>query len=186
MKPRNKKQGKDKTKKRKVSWMGIIALLVFIFFIILMSLPTDFFIKPKKRFVPGPLEPKFKTEGELSFYKRNTDQEIFKIDIEIADNNYERALGLMYRKSMADTLGMLFIMKYFEPQSFWMKNTFISLDIIYMDADFRIVKIQRNTEPRSTKSIPSYKKAKYVVEVVAGFCRKHKIRKGDYINYFRI
>jgi uncharacterized protein len=107
------------------------------------------------------------------------------IDIEIADNDYERALGLMYRKKMDDSKGMLFIQEYMEPQSFWMKNTYISLDIIYVDDDMKIVSIAKNTEPFSYESIPSDSDAKYVVEVIAGFCRKYKVKVGDRISFDR-
>ena len=70
-----------------------------------------------------------------------------------------------------------------KPQSFWMLNTYISLDIIFVNSDMEIVAIQANAQPHSTKRLPSLKPARYVVEVVAGFCAGHGIREGDKIQF---
>lgn len=123
--------------------------------------------------------PGFTKEGEVSFVRKNTNETIKRIDVEIADNDAERSKGLMYRSTMPDSLGMLFIFEGSEPQSFWMKNTLISLDIIYVDENKTIVTIQPNTKPLSEDPIPSYRNAQYVVEVVAGFCERHGIKEGD-------
>ena len=63
----------------------------------------------------------------MTFYKKDRDQKLLTIDIEIAQNDYERALGLMHRYQMSDSVGLLFIMDNEEPQSFWLRNTYISL-----------------------------------------------------------
>lgn len=84
---------------------------------------------------------------------------------------------------MNDNVGILFIMEKEEPQSFWMKDTYISLDIIYLNKDFKIVKIQKYTQPLSEQSIPSIEKSKYVIEVIGGFCDKLNIKKGDIVKY---
>jgi uncharacterized protein len=89
----------------------------------------------------------------------------------------------MYRKSMPDSCGMLFIFEEMQPLSFWMKNTHISLDILYLDNDYRIVSIAKNATPFSEVSIPSGKDAMYVIEVNAGFCEKNKIKEGIKISY---
>ncbi|MBK8380494.1 MAG: DUF192 domain-containing protein [Ignavibacteria bacterium] len=75
----------------------------------------------------------FKKEGELEFLGKDGKQTVRKVDIEIAENDDERMQGLMYRKSMDDNKAMLFIFEKEEPQSFWMKNTIMSLDIIYVN-----------------------------------------------------
>ncbi|MCG8579136.1 MAG: DUF192 domain-containing protein [Bacteroidales bacterium] len=129
---------------------------------------------------------KFKKEGQLSFYRQHTNEIISTIDIEIAEDDYERALGLMHRYSMGNNQGMLFIMDREEQQSFWMKNTYISLDIIFLDKNYEIVSIHKYTQPLSEQQVPSIKKAKYIVEVIEGFCDKVKIKEGDYIRYNRI
>lgn len=128
-------------------------------------------------------EPQFKKQGELEFISSKGKKVIGKIDIEIADNDSTRMQGLMYRKSMSEDKGMLFIFPISEPQSFWMKNTIISLDIIFVNEDKEIVKIHKNTVPYSKSSNSSFKKSMYVVEVVAGFTDKYKIAEGDRIDY---
>ncbi len=122
----------------------------------------------------------FKKEGELTF-ANSTDKEITKIDIEIADNDYERQLGLMNRKSMGENQGMLFIFPAERYQSFWMLNTLFSLDILFINSNKEIVTIHKNTAPISEQSYPSSKPAIYVLEVVAGFTDKYNIKEGDRI-----
>ena len=121
---------------------------------------------------------KFKKEGELTFVD-SVDNPIVKIDIEIADNEYERQLGLMNRESMEEMQGMLFIFPQERYQSFWMLNTMFSLDIIFVNSNKEIVTIHKNTAPLSEQSYPSTAPAQYVVEVNAGFCDIHNIKIGD-------
>jgi hypothetical protein len=106
-----------------------------------------------------------------------------QLDIEIADNDEERMRGLMDRQNLPDNAGMLFIFPNEEPRSFWMKNTFISLDIIYINSRKEIGSIQKYTQPKSTYSIPSEKPAMYVLEVNAGFTDKNGINAGDKIDF---
>lgn len=123
---------------------------------------------------------KFKKEGELTFVD-SVENPIIKIDIEIADNDYERQLGLMNRQSMEEMQGMLFIFPQERYQSFWMMNTLFSLDIIFINSNKEIVTIHKNTIPLSEQSYPSTSPAQYVVEVNAGFCDRHNIKLGDKI-----
>lgn len=127
--------------------------------------------------------PVFKKEGQLSFISKTKGDTIRTIDIEIAETDEERARGLMDRKSMQDTQGMLFIFSAPEEQSFWMKNTYISLDIMYVNENFEIVSIQKYATPLSEESLPSFKKAQYVVETNAGFADKYKVAYGDKIAF---
>lgn len=129
------------------------------------------------------MPPGFTQEGSLRFVRKGSGEVIRQIDIEIADNDTERSKGLMYRSSMPDSVGMLFIFEVSEPQSFWMKNTLVPLDIIYVDENKQIVTIQANTKPLSEEPIPSYRSAQYVVEVVAGFCQRYGIKEGDSIAF---
>lgn len=130
--------------------------------------------------------PPFKKEGVLYFLSKVNNDTLRQIDIELATNDQERAQGLMYRKSMLDTQGMLFIFPHAEEQSFWMKDTYISLDIVYLDEKKEIVSVQKYTTPLSEESLPSFKKAQYVLEVNAGFCDKYHIAYGDKIAYKEI
>jgi uncharacterized membrane protein (UPF0127 family) len=121
---------------------------------------------------------KFKKEGELTFVD-STENPIIKIDIEIADNDYERQLGLMNRQSMEEMQGMLFIFPEERYQSFWMRNTLFSLDMLFINSNKEIVTIHANTTPLSEQSYPSSEPALYVLEVNAGFCDRHNIKLGD-------
>jgi hypothetical protein len=128
-------------------------------------------------------EPQFKKEGELIFLRKGTQEKIVRIDIEIAGNPYKRATGLMFRSSLPDNAGMLFIYEKTQPLFFWMKNTYIPLDIIFANGKMQIVTIHKNTKPLSEKLILSYADSLYVVEVNAGFCDKYGIRVGDYFRF---
>lgn len=123
---------------------------------------------------------KFKKEGELTIVD-STGNTIIKIDIEIADNDYERQLGLMNRQSMEEMQGMLFIFPQERYQSFWMLNTLFSLDILFINSKKEIVTIHKYTTPLSEQSYPSSEPAIYVLEVNAGFCERHNIKLGDKI-----
>ena len=106
--------------------------------------------------------------------------------VEIADTQEKRQLGLMYRNELPAFGGMLFIFPQQGPLSFWMKNTSLPLDIIYINADFTIVHIAENTAPYSTANIPSQHPAKYVLEVNGGFCRQHGIVAKDRVEFSRV
>ncbi len=123
----------------------------------------------------------FTKEGTLRFLSK--DKIIKTIDIEIAENELERSKGLMYRSSLPASAGMLFIFDDAREHSFWMKNTSISLDIIYADAGKKIISIHTRTQPFSEASIPSGGSARYVVEVNAGFCEQFGIKPGDLIDF---
>jgi hypothetical protein len=131
------------------------------------------------------MEPQFAREGMLAFVTAERDT-VKLVDIEIADNEQERTQGMMYRTSMSYDRAMLFIMEYEREQTFWMRNTKMSLDIIYVNGDMEIVTIYRHTRPFSDSPIPSFKRAKYVVETSAGFCDRFGIEEGNYIAFERV
>ena len=108
------------------------------------------------------------------------------IAVEVADTQEKRQLGLMYRNELPAFGGMLFIFPQEGPLSFWMKNTPLPLDIIYINADLTIVHIAENTTPYSTATIPSKHPAKYVLEVNGGFCRQHDIVAKDRVEFSRV
>ena len=108
----------------------------------------------------------FTKEGKLTFTDSLGTLKT-KIDLEIADNDYERQLGLMNRKEMRENEGMLFIFLRQDYQSFWMRNTLISLDMIFVNDQKKIVTIHKNTKILSETSYPSSEPALYVVEVLA-------------------
>jgi uncharacterized protein len=130
----------------------------------------------------GSSAPLFVKEGEVTFMDEKGEL-IQKIDVEIAADDAERARGLMYRPYMPDSVGMLFIFDNAEPQAFWMKNTHIPLDIIYVDQNRKIVSIQKNARPYSEESLPSFADAQYVVEVNAGYTDRYGIKVGDQVRF---
>ena len=127
---------------------------------------------------------KFKKQGELTFNGKNGDY-LSTIDIEIADNDETRTLGLMYRRELAENQGMLFIFPLERYQSFWMRNTFIPLDIMFVNKNQEIVTIHRETKPFAEVSYPSDEPAIYVVEVTGGYAEKYGIKEGDKIVWRR-
>ncbi len=126
-------------------------------------------------------EVSFTKEGELTLKKAETDSIITTLDIEIADDEYQTQTGLMYRKGMLDSQGMLFIFEDSRPRSFYMKNTEFGLDIIYINSDKLIVSIQKNAKPMDPTSLPSEGIAQYVLEVNDGLSDVWGLEKGDVV-----
>lgn len=124
----------------------------------------------------------FTKEGELTFTDSLGTLKA-KIDLEIADSEYERQLGLMNRKEMKENEGMLFIFPMQQLQSFWMRNTLISLDIMFVNDQKKIVTIHKDTKILSETSYPSSAPSIYVVETLAGFADRHNIKVGDTIDW---
>jgi uncharacterized membrane protein (UPF0127 family) len=127
----------------------------------------------------------FKKEGELTIYKSASDSIIAKLDIEIANTDYEIQTGLMYRESMEENQGMLFVFEDARQRFFYMKNTKIPLDIIYIDTNKKIVSFQKNAKPFNEASLPSNVPAKYVLEVNAGLADTWGLASGDTIWYLK-
>jgi uncharacterized membrane protein (UPF0127 family) len=99
--------------------------------------------------------------------------------VEIADNDAERARGLMYRKDLPEGRGMLFDFKREQDVGFWMKNTYIPLDMIFIRADGTVRRIAANTEPLSERTVPGGGPVRYVLEVIGGTAGKLGIEPGD-------
>lgn len=106
-----------------------------------------------------------------------------RFTVEVADDDAERARGLMFRQHMADDAGMLFIHEEEAPRSYWMMNTIIPLDILYFDARRRLVSQRRDTPPcRSTTRCPAYPSgvpARFVLELNAGQAARLGLSDGD-------
>lgn len=143
------------------------------------------FVSPQPGKKIGSGQPEFTKEGILTFTDASG-KELAKIDIEIADNPAEQQRGLMNRSLLGNNQGMLFIFDEERQQGFWMKNTIISLDIIYVNAAMQIVSIAENTVPYSEASIPSKGPAQYVVEVNAGYAAQYGLQPGYSIQYSRL
>jgi uncharacterized protein len=125
-------------------------------------------------------------ERELDFERTVTflnarGEQITEIEVAVADDDASRTEGLMDVHDLPENAGMLFIFEENEPRSFWMAGTPLSLDIIFINEDYEIVRIHRNTAPYSQESIPSELPAMYVVEVNAGYTMRHDINEGGHI-----
>ena len=125
----------------------------------------------------------FKKEGVLQIKKAESDSVIKTLDIEIADNEYETQTGLMYRNELKTEQGMLFIFPNSDYRNFYMKNTKIALDIIYIDENNSIVSFQKNAKPFDETSLPSEAPAKFVLEINAGLVDQWNLETGDHIAY---
>ena len=137
-------------------------------------------LKVKKYDFDNP--PEFRKDGELQFIN-DSDSIIFNIDIELATTEEEHARGLMFRKQMDENKGMLFMFSYEDWRSFWMRNTLIPLDIIYINAKREVVSICKNAKTLDETSLPSEAPAMYVIEINAGLCDKYGIDKGTKVNF---
>lgn len=103
------------------------------------------------------------------------------LSVQVAKTFKEREVGLMYRENMADEEGMVFLFEREEPLNFWMKNTLIPLDMIYMDKDWKVVSIQKNAQPCRVDPCvlyPSGESAQYVLEMNGGLSDKLGIQRG--------
>ena len=126
----------------------------------------------------------FTPEGTLSFVSP-TDSVLRTIDIEIAETDAERARGLMFRRSMGYDKGMLFIFEQADQSGFWMKNTPMSLDILFISPDSSVVSIAKRTTPFSEATITPDGPKQFVVEVRAGFADRFGINTGTRIRWQR-
>lgn len=126
----------------------------------------------------------FTPEGVLDFVRPDSSI-IVRIAIELAESQEEQAQGLMYRRTLPDRGGMLFIDPVESMRSFWMKNTALSLDILFVDAEGHIVNIAKDTTPFSEEYILSTGPAQFVVEVRAGFTDRYGITEDDRIVWRR-
>ena len=106
---------------------------------------------------------------------------IHKLDVYIADSNYKRKKGLMYIENLPINHGMLFEFDSPRIASIWMKNTHISLDILFIDENQTIIKIHNEAKPFNLKSITSKIKVKWILEMNGGLAKAMNIKTGDHI-----
>jgi uncharacterized membrane protein (UPF0127 family) len=104
-------------------------------------------------------------------------------NVEVAETNPQRALGLMFRRTMPENAGMLFIYDRPQPASMWMKNTIIPLDMIFIAANGTVHRIVSHTEPFSTDAISSEGDVVAVLELNAGQAAKIGLKLGDKVLY---
>lgn len=120
--------------------------------------------------------------SEVSFLK-SSGEVISTIQVAEAREPEERNEGLMDVLNLPENKGMIFHFEQEEPLSFWMANTPLPLDIIFVNSDSTIVRIHHNTQPFSEGQLPSEEPAQYVVEVNAGYCMARDIKEGDKVRF---
>jgi uncharacterized membrane protein (UPF0127 family) len=126
----------------------------------------------------------FRLDGHLTMSR---DGEIFQeIDIEIADNDSSRTRGLMQRDALPENAGMLFIFEQEQQQGFWMANTRIALDLIFIRTDLTVQSITKYVQPMNLETVPSQGPAQYVLEVKAGYTDSIGLMEGDHIEWTRV
>ncbi len=156
-----------------------VCLIVAAFSLVFTSCKEE----PKKAISTDPIA--FTKEGDLEIYRGTTDSLLTRLDIEIAESDYEIQTGLMYREKMESGQAMLFIFPDVAFHSFYMKNTLIPLDIIFIDEGLNIVNIKQNASPLDESGIPSGLPIQYVLEVNAGLSESWGLELGDRIVYTR-
>ena len=128
-------------------------------------------------------KPEIEVVRSVENNNNNNSSVIARVFVEVADDEDETMRGLMFRKHLAWNAGMLFAFHNEEPRTFWMKNTFISLDMIFIDSNLKIVDIKENVPPCAQGDecpvYPSNEPAQYVLEVNAGFVQENGIKIGD-------
>jgi uncharacterized protein len=168
-----------KQKSRRRMQLGISGAVIAIALIIIFM--------PKKTATDStgsPIAPMFQKQGECTISNR-VGKPIVSIDIEIADDDSKREVGMMGRPTMEEHQGMLFVFEQEQMASFWMKNCPLSLDMIFINKRGEIVTICRNTTPFSEQAYPATALTLFVLEVNAGFAGKYGLKEGDRITWKR-
>jgi uncharacterized protein len=107
-----------------------------------------------------------------------------KINAEIASTYESREKGLMMRGELDESSGMLFVFESSSPRTFWMKDTLIPLDIIFLDENLKVINISENTKPnQTTETYSSTQPALYVLEMNGGWSKKHNLKNGSQLRF---
>lgn len=180
MKPNKMKTKRKNVKNKQLIFpvVGIVVIAAIYLYWHLMTNPSD------KKSVAKIKSQSTLGQGEVTFISPDSTQRETVL-VEIAEDDYSRANGLMFREELPENQGMLFIFEKEILQYFWMKNTHVSLDMIFVNMDNKIVNIEKYTMPYSTQSYPSMVPAIYVVEVVAGYTDQYGIEPGWTIEWKR-
>jgi hypothetical protein len=122
-------------------------------------------------------------EGKLILHSDTGDH---SFNVEVVDTNESRAKGLMYVQELADDAGMLFDFKEEREVSFWMRNTFIPLDMIFIGADGVVKTIHVNARPHDVTGIPSQVPVQFVLEIPGGRSVEIGLKPGDTMEHPRV
>ena len=167
-------------------WIVGIGLGAFILLSVVSGLDnfgsskSDSSVRP----VSKPYEPIFRHDGNTFAISGSDTIAVFRT--EYAKTQEAIEIGMMYRRNVDSDMAMLFFMSGGDQmRSFWMKNTYVPLDIIYINSDHRVVSIQKNAVPKSTASLPSERPASFVLEVLGGVSDQLGIETGTEIYWYK-
>jgi len=177
--------GKDIVEPHSIRKSRLLAGFIFLLIAVIAALLIVFLPDKKTEQHSEQVESSFQKDAIAEFFDKNG-QKICEFEVELADTAEKIKTGLMYRDSLAVNQGMLFIFDVEESKSFWMKNTYLPLDIVFISADSSIVSIAENTIPFSEQSVLSKGPAKFVLEINAGISLKWGLKIGDKITWKRI
>lgn len=173
--------------KRLLKMGSLASLLMVILSSVVMATPattnSDLEIMGKAK--QGIVQPSFGLSPESSLREGVMTIQGENIFVELALDGPSQAQGLMFREAMPENRGMLFMFEREEPLAFWMRNTLIPLDIIYIDETGKVVHIV-TAEPCKTKQCPTYPSvlpAKYVLELNAGEAERRGLKEGDNLSW---
>lgn len=155
----------------------ILSLLFFISVLVFVFINDARFFASEEDEEPYQLE-----KGHVEWRNRP-----LKLQVEIADNRIERAVGLMYRKELASDRGMVFLYQQEQPLKVWMKDMLFAIDVIFLSANGEIVSLLQNLPPCRRKPceiFASTADAQYILEVNAGFIDKNAVKLGDVLLFF--
>lgn len=126
--------------------------------------------------------PSFRHDGYLKILSASGETKA-QFDIEIVSKDAELAQGLKFRESMAENQAMFFIFEYVDYHSFWMQDTYMSLDMLFIDSSGTIITIAENTPPFSEQQIVADKPNKYVLELLAGTAQRLNLKETDTVSW---
>ena len=135
------------------------------------------FLNPLKSFMEEH-SPSLNDDSTILHLERSSGQSI-PFQVEIACTPQALTQGLMNRHDLDQDAGMLFVFPKPQYAEFWMKNTYLALDLIFMDQNFKVVQLYADARPLDLKKIKSDQIIKYVLEISAGSIQHHGIQKGD-------
>lgn len=124
-----------------------------------------------------------KTVPEPTVYIATSQGKEVRVRVEVARSPEERRIGLMHRQSLDKGSGMIFIFEKQDIQTFWMKNTLIPLDMIFIGTDLEVVGAVQNAQPMSLKPCMVDKPSQFVLEVAGGFVQRHGIGPGTSVRF---
>jgi uncharacterized membrane protein (UPF0127 family) len=124
-------------------------------------------------------KPDYGLEERVGYFIDTSGKKLGSLTLEIADTMSKRQVGMMYRKKLDENRGMLFVFPVEKDNQFWMKNTFVSLDMVFVGSNLKVVGIVSSATPGSLKKLGVSKPSKYVIEVVAGYADKNNLSAGS-------